>query len=106
MNDSKAFIEHSNDMDDVYKNIEVFNPIKEHKILIAIDGMTANMHSNKKLTPNVTQLFIRDPKLRISIAFITQFYFAVPKIIGLSTTHYFIMKIPNKEELQQVAFNH
>ena len=64
------------------------------------------MLSNKKLNPIVTELFIRGRKLNISLVFITQSYFAVPKNIRLNSTHYFVMKIPNKRELQQIAFNH
>ena len=105
-NDSKAFIEYSNDMDDIYKNIEEYNPNKKRKILIVFDDMIADMLSNKKLNPIVTELFIRGRKLNISLVFITQSYFAVPKNIRLNSTHYFIMKIPNKQELQQIAFNH
>ena len=66
----------------------------------------ADMLSNKKLNPIVTELFIRGRKLNISLVFITQSYFAVPKNIRLNSTHYFVMKIPNKRELQQIAFNH
>ena len=106
LNDSKAFIEYSKDMDDVYKNIEEYNPNKKRKILIVFDDMIADMLSNKKLNPIVTELFIRGRKLNISLAFITQSYFVVPKNIRLNSTHYFIMKIPNKRELQQIAFNH
>ena len=93
-------------MDDNYKNIEEYNPNKKRKILIIFDDMIADMLSNKKLNPIVTELFIRSRKLNISIVFITRSYFAVPKNIRLNSTHYFIMKIPNKRELQQVAFNH
>ena len=64
------------------------------------------MLSNKKPDPIVTELFIRGRKLYISLVFITQSYFAVPKNIRLNSTHYFVMKIPNKRELQQIAFNH
>ena len=64
------------------------------------------MLSNKKLNPIVTELFIRGRKLNISFVFITKCYFAVPKNIRLNSTHYFIMKILNKRELQQIAFNH
>ena len=60
----------------------------------------------KKLYPIVTELFIRVRKLNISLVFITQSYFAVPKNISLNSMHYFILKIPNKRELQQIAFNH
>ena len=68
--------------------------------------MIADMLSNKKLNPVVTFLLIRCRKLNIFYVFITQSYFAVPKNIRLNSTHYFIMKIPNKQELQQIACNH
>ena len=72
LNDSKAFIENSIDMDDIYKNIEEYNPNKELKILIAFDDMIADMLSNKYLNPIVTELFIRERKLNIFLVFITQ----------------------------------
>ena len=65
MNDSKAFIEYLNDMDDFYKNIEEYNPNKAHKILIVFDDMIADMLSNKKRNPIVTELFIRGRKRNI-----------------------------------------
>ena len=68
--------------------------------------MIADMLSSKKLNPIVTELFIRDRKLNTSLVFIMQSYFALPKNIRLNSTQYFIVKIPNKRELQQVAFNH
>ena len=68
--------------------------------------MIADMLNNKNLNPIVIELFIRGRKLNISLVFITQSYFAVPKNIRLNSTHYFVMKIPNKRELQQIAFNH
>ena len=105
-NDPKAFMEYSNDMQDVQKNIEDYNPIKKRKILIVLDNMIADMISNNKLNPIVTELFIRGRKLNISIVFITQSYFKVPKDVRLNSTHFFIMKIPNKRELQQIALNH
>ena len=102
LNDSKAFIEYSNDMDDSYKNIEDYNPNKKRKILIVFDDMIADMLSNKKLNPVVTELFIRGRKLNISLVFITQSYFAVPKNIRLNSTNYFVKKIPNKRELNKL----
>ena len=105
-NHTKAFIEYSNDMHDVYKNIDHYNPDKENKILIVFDDMIADMISNKKLNSIVTELFIRGRKLNISLVFITQSFFKVPKDVRLNTTHFFIMKIPNKRELQQIAINH
>ena len=99
-------MEYSNDMQDVYKNIEDYNPIKERKILIVFDDMIADMINNNKLNLIVTELFIRGRKLNVSIVFITQSYFKVPKDVRLNSTHFFIMKIPNKRELQQIALNH
>ena len=105
-NDPKAFIEYSNDMQDVYKNIDEYNIDKERKILIVFDDMIADMINNKKLNSIVTELFIRGRKLNISLVFITQSYFKVSKDVRLNTTHFFIMKIPNKRELQKIALNH
>ena len=68
--------------------------------------MIADMIHNKKLDSVVTELFIRGRKLNISLVFITQSYFKVPKDVRLNTTHFFISKIPNKRELQQIAINH
>ena len=75
-------------MDDIYKNNEEYNPDKKSKILILFDDMIADMLSNKKLSKIVTELFIRGRKLNISIVFITQSYFAVPKNLRLNSTHY------------------
>ena len=86
--DPKAFMEYSNDMEDVYKNIENYNPGKKRKILIVFDDMIADMINN------------------ISIVFIIQSYFKVPKDVRLNSTHFFIMKIPNKREAQQIALSH
>ena len=104
-NNSKAFIEYSNDIGDIYKNIEEYNPNKKRKTSIVFDYMIADMLSNKILNPIITELFIRGRKINISLVFITQSYFAVPKNIRLNSMHYFIMDIPNKRELQQIAFN-
>ena len=79
--DSKAFIDYSNDVDDIYKKIEEWNPHKKRKILIVFDGMIADMLSNKKLNLAVTELFIRGTKLNSYLPFITQSYFAVTKIL-------------------------
>ena len=102
----KACIEYSNDMEDVYKNIEDYNPDKKRKVSIVFDDVVADIISNEKLNPVVIELFIRGRKLNISIVFITQSYFKVPKDVRLNSTHFLIMKIPNKRELQQIALNH
>ena len=93
-------------MQDVYKNIKDYNPYKKRKALIVFDDMIANMINNKKLNSIVTELFIRERKLNISIFFITQSYFKVPKVVRLNSTHFFIRKIPNKRELQHIALIH
>ena len=91
-------------MQNVYKNIEEYNLDKENKVLTVFHEMIAGMINDKKINPIVTELFIRGRKL--NIVFITQSYFKVPKEVRLNTTHFFIMKIPNKRELQQIALNH
>ena len=90
-NDPNAFIEYSNDMQDVYKNIDEYNTDKERKILIVSDYMIVDMINNKKLKSIVTELYIRGRKLNISPVFITQSYFKVPKDVRLNSTHFFIM---------------
>ena len=105
-NDPKAFIEYSNDMHDVYENIDEYNIDKERKILIVFDDMIAAMINNKTLNLIVTELFFRGRKLNVSLVFIMQSYFKVPKDVRLNTTHFFITKIPSKRELQQIALNH
>ena len=105
-NDSKAFIDYSNDINDVYENIDDYNPDKENKILIVFDDMIADMIDNKRLDSIVTELFIRGRKLNISLVFVTQSYFKVPKDVRLNTTYFFISKIPNKRETKQIAINH
>ena len=81
MNSSKAFIEYSNDIGDIYQKIEEYNPNKKRKMLIVFDDMIADMLSNKNLNPIVTELFIRGRKLNISLVFIYKSYFTVLKKI-------------------------
>ena len=76
-------------MDDIFKNIERYNLNKKRKILIVFDDVTADMLSNKKLKPILTELFIGGKNLNISLVFITQSYFAAPKNIRQNSTHYF-----------------
>ena len=90
----------------IHKDFEKYNPNKKCKILIVFYNTIVDITEDKKLNLVVTHLFIRGRKLNISFVLITQSYLAVPKNIRLNFTHYFIMKIPNKWELQQVAFNH
>ena len=98
-------MEYSNDTQDVYKNIEDYNRRKNRKVLIVFGDMIADMINNKRLNPIVTELFIRGRKINISIIFITQSYFKVSKDVRLNSSHFFIMKIPNKRVLQQIALN-
>ena len=93
-------------MDDIYENIEEYKLNEKRKILLIFDYMIADMLSNKKHNSIVSELSIRVRKLNISLVFITQSYFAVPKDTRLRSTHHFITKIPNKQELQKVAFKH
>ena len=95
LNDPKAFIENSNDMQDV----------KERQILMVFDDMIAEMINNKTLNSIVTELFIRGRKLNSAFVFISQSCFKFAKGVRLNSTHFFIMKIPNKRELQQIALN-
>ena len=92
-------------MDDVYEDFHDYNPTRKIKILIAFDNMIANIMSNKKIQDIVKELFIRCSKLSISLLFITQSYFSIPKDVRLNSTHYLILKI-NKRELQNNAINH
>ena len=85
-NNLKAFMDYSNDMQDVYKYIEEYNPGKKRKVLVVFDDMIADIISNK-LNPITTELFIRRKKSNISIVFITQSYFKVPKDVRLNSTH-------------------
>ena len=93
-------------MDDVYENTDDYNPIRKRKKLIVFDDMIADIMTIKRFQTIIKELFIRCRKLNISLVFITQSYFSVPKDVRLNTTHYFIMKINNKRELQNIAINH
>ena len=92
-------------MCNVYKNINHYNPNKENKILIVFYDMIADKIQNKKLNSMLTGLFIRGRTLNISLVFITQSYFKVPKDARLNTIHLFIRKTLTKRELQQIAMN-
>ena len=91
---------------DVYENIKDYNPNRRRKILIVFDEMIADIMTNKKFQAILKALFIRCRKINISLVFITQSYFSVPKDVRLNSTHYLIMKINNKRELQSIAINH
>ena len=99
LNDPNAFTECSNTMDDVYENIHDYNSSRKRKILIVFDDMSRDIMRNKRFEALIKELFIRCRKLNISLVFITQSYFSVPKDVRLNSTHYFIMKIDNKRDL-------
>ena len=104
-NNASAFIEYSNTMD-VFSNTDDYNPKRKRKILIVFDDMIADIMTNKKFQTIIKELFIRCRKRNISLVFITQSYFAVPKEVRLNSTHYLLMKIHNKRELRNIAINH
>ena len=106
LNDPNAFVEYSNTMDDVYNNIDDYNSKRKRKVLIVFDDMIADIMTNKKFQATIKELFIRYRKLNISLVFIIQSYFSVPKEVRLNSTHYLIMKIYNRRELQQIAIDH
>ena len=93
-------------MDEIYENIDHYSPSRKRKILIVFDDIIADIMTNKKFQAIIKELFIRCRKLNISLLFITQFYFSVPKVVRLNSMHYLIMKINNKRESQNIAINH
>ena len=101
-----AFIDYSQTIDDVYKNLKDYNQTKKRRVLIVFDDMIADMESKKILSSVVTELFLRGRKLNILLVFISDSYFKVPKTIRPNATHYCIIKIPNKREPLQIASNH
>ena len=90
-------------MHGVYKNINYYNPNKENKILIVFDDMIVDMIHNKNLNSIVTDLFIRERKSYISLVFITQSYFKVPKDVRLNTTHFLPQKFQIEEKLKKLG---
>ena len=89
-----------------YEDIDNYNPKRNKKVLIIFDDMIADIMKNEKFLAIIKELFIRCRKLNISLVFITQPYFSVPKDVRLNSTHYLIMKINNKRELQNITNNH
>ena len=106
LNDPKAFIDCSNIRNDVYENIDLYNPNRKRKVLIVFDDIFADIMRNKKFQSIIKELFIRCRRINISLVFINQSYFSVLKDGRLNSTHYFIMKINNKRKLQNIAINH
>ena len=93
-------------MDDIFENIEDYNKKGKRKVSIVFDDMISHVLSNKIAQQVLKKLFIRCRKLNISLCFLTQFYFSVPKDVRLNCTHYVIFKLHNKRELQNIAINH
>ena len=90
-------------MNDVFTNIDDYNTGRNRKVLIIFDDMIADIMSNKKFRAIIKELFIRCRKLNISIIFIMHSYFRTPKDARLNSTHYLLMKIQSKKELQNFA---
>ena len=103
LNDPKAFIEYSDDMNDVYKKISDYNKKHDKKVLLVFDHMIADIEYNKNFKKVIKELFYRARKLNISIVFITQSYFRALKDARLNSMHYILMKIGNKKELKSIA---
>ena len=101
-NETKSFIEYSNDMQVVYKNVQKYNIGKKRKILIVFDDMIVDVTNNEKLNPIVTELFIRGRKLHISIVFTTQSYFKTPKVFRLIFTYFLLWKFQIKKNFNKL----
>ena len=106
LNDPNALIERSNTIDDVYENIDDYNLSRKRKKLIVFDGIIADIMTNRRFHTIIKELFTKCRKINISLDFITQSYFSVPKDVSLNSTHYSIMKINNRKELQNITINH
>ena len=100
LNDPHAFIEYSNDMDDVLDDINNYNKNRDKKVFIVFDDMIADIEYNKNFKRIIKELFYRARKINVSIVFITQSYFRALKDARLNSTHYILMKIGNKKELK------
>ena len=103
LNDPHAFIEYSSDINDVLDDINNYNKNRDKKVLIIFDDMIADIMRSEKFKAIVKEIFIRCRKLNTSIVFITQCYFRTPKDARLDSTHYILMKIGNKKELNSIA---
>ena len=103
LDDPKAFIEYSDDMDDVLDDINNYNKNRDKKVLIVFDDMIADIEYNKNFKRIIKELFYRARKINVSIVFITQSYFRALKDARLNSMHYILMKINNKKELKRIA---
>ena len=105
-NDPNGFIEYSNSIDDILPSIEDYNKKRRRKVVIIFDDMISHVISDKRAQQVLKDLFIRCRKLNISIRFLTQSYFSVPKDVRLNCTHYILFKLNNTIELRNIAINH
>ena len=103
LNDPHAFIEYSDDTNDLLDDINDYNKNSDKKVLIVFDDIIADIECNKNFKRIIKELFYRARKINVSIVFITQFYFRALKDARLNSTHYIIMKINNKKELKRIA---
>ena len=103
LNDPHAFIEYSDDMNDVLDDINNYNKNRDKKVLIIFDDMIADIEYNKNFKRIIKELFYRACKINVSIVFITQSYFRALKDARLNSMHYILMKIGNKKELKRIA---
>ena len=103
LNDPHAFIEYSDDMNDVLDDINNYNKNRDKKVLIVFDDMIADIEYNKNFKQIIKKLFYRARKISVSIVFITQSYFRALKDARLNSRHYILMKIGNKKELKRIA---
>ena len=103
LNDHHAFIEYSDDMNDVLDDVNNYNKDRDKKVLTVFDDMIADIEYNKNFKQIIKELFYRTRKINVSIVFITQSYFRALKDARLNSTHYILMKIGNKKELKRIA---
>ena len=103
LQNAKAFIEYSDDMNDVFENINEYNKKRNKKVLLVFDDMIADIEHNKHFKKVIKELFYRARKLNVSFVFITQLYFRALRDARLNSTHYVLMKIGNKKELKSIA---
>ena len=101
LNDPHAFIEYSDDMNDVLDDINDCNKNIDKKVIIVFDDMIADIEYNKNFKRIIKELFYRAHKINVSIVFITQSYFRALKDTRLNSTHYILMRIGNKKELKE-----
>ena len=103
VNNPHAFIEYSDDMNDVLDDINTYNKNRDKKVLMVFDDMIADIEYNKSFKRIIKELFYREHKINVSIVFITQSYFRALKDARFNSTHYILMKIGNKKELKRIA---